>query len=102
MLEKRDRSSLSYRIADPGEPVLESSVGDALRTAASIWPSRVALIGEPWTTAPDVAGLSRSCWRNPKKSHVRFCFAFPGEHVAVWSAMARNSSSSNSARLLPG
>jgi hypothetical protein len=40
----------------PGEPALESSVGEALRTAASMWPSRVALI------EGTIDGRSRRRW----------------------------------------
>ena len=36
--------SLSYRPADPAEPVLDISIGDALRAAASTWPTHTALI----------------------------------------------------------
>lgn len=87
MLEKRDRSSLSYESADPGEPVLESSVGDALRTAASIWPSCVALIEgtlddrsrRRWTFAE----LLEESEKVARALLLRFA---PGEHVAVWSA----------------
>jgi hypothetical protein len=36
--------SLSYRPADPAEPVLDISIGDALRTATSTWRTRTAVI----------------------------------------------------------
>ena len=36
--------SLSYWPADPAEPVLDISIGDALRAAASTWRTRTALI----------------------------------------------------------
>jgi fatty-acyl-CoA synthase len=36
--------SLSYRPADPAEPVLDISIGDALRAATSTWRTRTALI----------------------------------------------------------
>ena len=37
-------ASLSYRPADPAEPVLDISIGDALRAATSTWRTRTALI----------------------------------------------------------
>ena len=36
--------TLSYWPADTSEPVIESTVGDALRRAADSWPKRVALV----------------------------------------------------------
>jgi hypothetical protein len=36
--------SLSYRPADPAQPVLDISIGDALRAATSTWRTRTALI----------------------------------------------------------
>src|SRR5258708_19911213 len=36
--------SLSYRAADPAEPVLDISIGDALPAAASTWRTPTALI----------------------------------------------------------
>jgi fatty-acyl-CoA synthase len=80
-------SSLSYQPADPREPVLDISIGDALRTAAARWPNCVALVNgdreagarRRWTFAEllaDAEVVARALLQ-------RFA---PGEHVAMWSA----------------
>ncbi len=79
--------SLSHCPPDRSEPVLERSIGDALREAAATWPGRLALVeGLPdraqrrrWTFA---ALLSES-EQVARAIAARFA---PGEHVAVWAA----------------
>jgi fatty-acyl-CoA synthase len=80
-------SLLSYEPADTSGPILEITIGDALRAAAAAWPDRPALI----------EGLSKRALRR------RWTFTQalqegenagqalgqrfrPGEHVAIWAA----------------
>ena len=80
-------SRLAYEPADAREPVLDITIGDALRAAAARWPDRPALIeGLPkpalrrrWTFAQalqeaEIVGRALA-------SRFR-----PGEHVAIWAA----------------
>jgi fatty-acyl-CoA synthase len=81
------RSLLSYEPADTSGPILEITIGDALRAAAAAWPDRPALI----------EGLSKRALRR------RWTFTQalqegenagqalgqrfrPDEHVAIWAA----------------
>jgi fatty-acyl-CoA synthase len=79
--------SLSYQPADPREPVLDISIGDALRTAAARWPTRVALVeGHPETGARrrwTFAELLADAEKVARALLQRFT---PSEHVAIWSA----------------
>jgi len=76
--------SLSYQPADPREPVLDISIGDALRTAAARWPTRVALVEEHpetgarrrWTFAELLADAEKVA----RALLQRFT---PSEHVAI-------------------
>lgn len=68
------------------EPVLDRSIGEALRDAAARWPSRTALVdggpgsgGRRWT----FAGLLHESEQVARALLARFR---PGEHVAIWSA----------------
>jgi fatty-acyl-CoA synthase len=78
--------SLSYWRPDASEPVLEITVGDALRSAAATWPDRVALVeglSQPaerrrWTFASLLADAERIA----QALLARFK---PGDHVAVWA-----------------
>ena len=79
--------SFSYIPADTSEPILELTVGDALRRAAATWPDRAALVAG----MPDPAARRR--WTYAELLHdaeqvarallARFS---PGDHVAVWAA----------------
>jgi fatty-acyl-CoA synthase len=79
--------SLSHCPPDRSEPVLDRSIGDALRDAAATWPERIALIeGLPdraqrrrWT----FASLLSESEQIARAMAARFA---PGEHVAVWAA----------------
>ncbi|MCF2525126.1 AMP-binding protein [Bradyrhizobium sp. G127] len=79
--------ALSHYPPDRSEPVLERSIGDALRAAAAIWPDRTALVeGLPdrtkrrrWTFASLLAESEQVA----RAIAARFA---PGEHVAVWAA----------------
>jgi len=70
----------SYWPADPARPVLETTIGGVLRTAAAKAPDRVALIAgaRPWTYAELLAEAERAA------RALRAWFA-PGERVAVWA-----------------
>lgn len=79
--------SPSYEPADLSHPILDISIGSALRTAASEWPTRVAL----------VEGISlkndRRRWtfeqllvEAEKAARALLSRFDPGEHIAVWSA----------------
>jgi fatty-acyl-CoA synthase len=78
--------SLSYVPADTSEPILELTVGDALRRAAATWANKPALVaGQPdpaarrrWTFAE----LLHDAERVARALLARFS---PGEHVAVWA-----------------
>ncbi len=79
--------AISHYLADRSEPVLERSIGDALRDAAATWPNRTALVeGLPdraqrrrWT----FASLLTESEQMARAIAARFA---PGEHVAVWAA----------------
>jgi fatty-acyl-CoA synthase len=82
---KSFREPLSYQAADCSERVLDLSIGDVLRNAASVWPDRMALVdGAPeeprrrWTFAEllrDAETVARALLQTFK----------PGEHVAIWA-----------------
>ncbi|MFN8633008.1 MAG: AMP-binding protein [Chloroflexota bacterium] len=80
------RLTQSYWPADTSEPLLETTVGDALRLSAARWPTRDALVfGTPdpttrrrWTFAALLADAERVA----RTLLGRFQ---PGEHVAVWA-----------------
>jgi fatty-acyl-CoA synthase len=79
--------SISHFLPDRSEPVLERSIGDALRDAAATWPDSIALVeGLPdasrrrrWT----FAALLEDSEKVARAMAARFK---PGEHVAVWAA----------------
>lgn len=75
----------AHWIADTSEPVLETTLGDALRTAAATFGDRLALIegngtsGRRWT----YAALLSDCERAAYALAQRFS---PGERVAIFAA----------------
>jgi fatty-acyl-CoA synthase len=78
--------TMSYWAADRSEPVLDYSVGDALRTAAAEYGARTALVdgGAPY--------LQRRRWTFSKLladaeqvAHALGQRYEPGEHVAIWA-----------------
>src|SRR6266404_7224787 len=79
--------SLSYRAADPAEPVLDISIGDALRAAASTWRTRTALIDgtseeqtrRRWT-------FEELLTESEKVAQALLLRFVSGEHVAIWAA----------------
>src|ERR1700748_1272114 len=85
-LASSDSSQLSYRAADRHEPVLDLSLGDALRSAVAAWPHRLALVG-------GVLGNSARCWTFQQWLDDAAAVAAallsrvqPGEHVAIWAS----------------
>src|SRR5712672_88313 len=79
--------SLSYWPADPAEPVLDISIGDALRAATSTWRTRTALIDgtseeqtrRRWTFEELLA-------ESEKVARALLLRFVSGEHVAIWAA----------------
>jgi len=73
--------TLSHWPADPLPPVLDTTIGGVLRTAAGRAPDRVALIdpgGRQWT----YAGLLAEAERGARALAARFA---PGDRIAVWA-----------------
>lgn len=79
--------AVSYVPASTSEPVLEHTLGDALRLAARAWPSKVALI--EGTTDP--AARRRWTFQDLVTQAEQVARALlarfqPGDHVAIWVA----------------
>ncbi len=80
-------SHLSYEPANRSEPVLEISIGEALRSAAAAWPSRIAVVEgssdkearRRWTFEALLAEAETV-------AHALLMRFRPGEHVAVWAS----------------
>jgi fatty-acyl-CoA synthase len=80
-------SSLSYQPADPREPVLDISIGDALRTAVARWPTRLALVEGHLETGARRRWMFAELLADAEKVARALLQRFaPGEHVAIWSA----------------
>src|SRR5262245_29088771 len=85
------RPALSYWAADRSEPVLNCSVGDALRSAAAAYGARTALIdgGVPyaqrrrWTFEQLLADAEHV-------AHALLQRFQPRDHIALWSPNARS------------
>jgi fatty-acyl-CoA synthase len=80
-------SDLSYQPADQSEPILDVSLGDALRSAAAAWPRRVALV----EGIPDKEARRRWTFEELLTEAETVARALllrfkPGEHVAIWSS----------------
>lgn len=78
--------ALSYAAADVSRPVLDSTIGAALRTAAARSPDGIALVEGSVTTPRrrwSFADLLRESEQVARALLVRFA---PGDHVAIWSA----------------
>ena len=81
--------SLSYRPANPAEPVLDISIGDTLRAATSTWRTRTALIDgtsekqtrRRWT-------FEELLTESEKVARALLLRFVSGEHVAFWAANA--------------
>jgi fatty-acyl-CoA synthase len=87
MTDPRRPLAISYWPADNSEPVLERTVGDALRDAAARWAERVA----PVDGSPGVAERRRwtfSAMLSDAEAVARALLGRfrPGDHVAVWAA----------------
>ena len=80
-------SPISYEPADTREPVLDVTIGDALRTAAQAWPDRPALI--EGLSGPSARRRWTFCQALAEAENVGRALAQrfrPGEHVAIWAA----------------
>ena len=92
--------SLSYEPADLSHPILDISIGSALRTAASEWPTRVALVEGIALKNDRRRGRSSNCWWRPKRSHVRSCRASAPVSISPFGPqMDRSGSQLNLVRL---
>ena len=95
MDEMNDATAVSHGIGDRPEPVLECTVGDALRHAARAWGSRPALIdGAAPRRRWSFADLLRDAEQVAHALRRRFG---EGERIAVWRQTARNGYCWNSA-----
>ncbi|CAN5295361.1 linear/branched/unsaturated fatty acid:CoA ligase LbuL [soil metagenome] len=79
--------AVSHCPPDLSEPVLNRSIGDALRDAAAAWPDRIALV----EGLPDRAKRRRWSFASLLAESEQVARAIaarfkPGEHVAVWAA----------------
>src|SRR5690348_9185349 len=80
-------SHLSYLPADRNEPVLEISLGGALRSAAAAWPRRVALVEGIATKAQRRRWTFEELLAEAETVARALLSRFqPGEHVAIWSS----------------
>ena len=79
--------TLSHWPADQSEPVLEQTIGDALRSAVATWGERTALVEGKLDTDQrrrwSFASLLEGAEQVARALLGRFS---PGEHVAVWAA----------------
>jgi acyl-CoA synthetase (AMP-forming)/AMP-acid ligase II len=80
-------AQLSYQPADRSEPVLEVSIGDALRSAAAAWPRRVALVeGSSQKEARRRWSFEELLFEAEMVARALLLRFRPGEHVAVWAS----------------
>jgi fatty-acyl-CoA synthase len=83
MGEMNDAKAISHDCGDRSEPVLERTVGDALRQAAGAWGTRPALIdGSAQCRRWSFADLLRDAEQVAYALRRRFG---QGEHIAVWA-----------------
>ena len=80
-------SHLSYQPADRSEPVLEISIGEALRNAAAAWPGRVALVEGSANKATRRRWTFEALLADAETVARALLLHFrPGEHVAIWAS----------------
>ena len=80
-------SHLSYQPADRSEPVLEISIGEALRNAAAAWPGRVALVEGSANKAARRRWTFEALLADAETVARALLLHFrPGEHVAIWAS----------------
>lgn len=78
---------MSHRLADTSEPIHESSIGDALRLAATTWPDRTALIeGVPTTSERRSWTFEALLAESEQVARALLLRFSPGDHVAIWAA----------------
>lgn len=78
---------LAHWPAQPGSPLPETTIGDALRSAARRWPRQTALVDGTKTAGPrrrwsytDLLAAAENV------AHALLRRFEPGEHLAIWSA----------------
>ena len=88
MCETRCNSShLSYQSADLSEPILDITIGDALRRAAATWPARLALVeGTSDRAARRRWTFEQLLADSEAVARALLMHFSPGEHVAIWSS----------------
>jgi len=87
MLADRAELAVSHYPADQSEPVLERSIGEALRDAAARWHQRPALIeGIADRGARRRWSFSALLADSEQVARAILTRFVPGEHVAVWAA----------------
>jgi fatty-acyl-CoA synthase len=80
-------SLLSYEPADTSGPILEITIGDALRAAAAAWPDRPALIEGLSKRALRRRWTFTQALQEGENAGQALAQRFrPGEHVAIWAA----------------
>ena len=86
-VESNPKTALSHWPADRSEPVLEQTIGDALRSAAATWGERTALIEGILDTDQRRRWSFTSLLDGAEQVARALLGRFsPGEHVAVWAA----------------
>ena len=77
---------LSYRCGDTSRPLVEETIGDALRTAAAEVPDRPALVeGSPGPGPRRRLSYAELLGQAERVARALLARFRPGEHVAVWS-----------------
>ncbi|MCA1536688.1 AMP-binding protein [Bradyrhizobium sp. NBAIM03] len=80
-------SQLSYQSADLSESVLDITFGDALRSAAATWPTRLALVeGTSDRAARRRWTFEQLLTQSEAVARALSMHFSPGEHVAIWSS----------------
>ena len=68
VVNTRTQAVLSYCKRDTSEPVVERTIGDALRLAAQNWGGRMALVDGSPLLIPPACGLSNNCSKRQSRS----------------------------------
>ncbi len=77
---------LSYRRGDTASPLVEQTVGDALRAAAAAHPDRTAVVeGTPGAGPRRELTYAELLDRSERMARALLSRFRPGEHVAVWA-----------------
>jgi fatty-acyl-CoA synthase len=84
--EHTHRLTSAYWPADQSEPVLDQTIGEALREAASRYGSRAALIDGTLEPSPRQWSFNDVLETAERAARSLLTHFTPGEHVAVWAA----------------